>query len=142
MRIHLQRVLSTDEVTLGELQVDGVFECFTLEDAIRETKVFGRTCIPAGTYDVIVNHSPRFNKLLPRLVDVPGFTGVLIHAGNGPEDTKGCVLVGAQLDGQRIKAGTSRPAFASLFEKILEAWGRDEQISIDISNPEVVHAAE
>lgn len=140
MDLRLQRVISTPEVTIGELQVDGVFECFTLEDAIRATKVKHETCIPPGTYDVIVNHSPKFNKLLPRLVDVPGFTGILIHTGNGPENTSGCILVGAQLDGLRIKAGTSTPAFAHLFEQILAAFSRDEHITITIINPEAIHA--
>lgn len=140
MILKLQRVISTPNVTIGELQVNGVFECFTLEDTIRDVKIAGETCIPPGTYEVIINVSPRFNKLLPRLIDVPGFTGILIHSGNTKDDTKGCILVGQRLNGEEIARGTSRAAFSSLFEKMLAAQQIDEPITITITNPEPVHA--
>lgn len=138
MKIDLRRYLSTDKVTLGEVSVDDAFECYSLEDPIREVKVFGDTCIPPGIYKVIVNYSPRLGKLMPRLLDVMGFTGILIHAGNGPEDTMGCILVGGEIKDGRIAAGTSRPAFEKLFEKIKAALAKGETVTIEVHNPKEV----
>ena len=96
MKLQLMREQYRPDSTVGRLLVDGTFECFTLEDGIRTSKVHGRTAIPPGTYRVTVTPSPRFRKALPRLHDVPNFQGVLIHPGNTAADTEGCILVGAQ----------------------------------------------
>ena len=66
----------------------------TQPDALTATKTDGRTAIPAGRYRVGLSFSNRFQKLLPELFDVPKFTAIRIHAGNRPEDTDGCILVG------------------------------------------------
>lgn len=108
------------EYTIGKLYVDGKYECFTLEDAIRETKIFGKTAIPYGTYNVIINQSARFKKELPLLLKVKNFEGVRIHPGNTIEDTEGCILVGTM----RTKDGkvlNSRIAFDTLFKKMKES---------------------
>jgi hypothetical protein len=94
MKLLLKRNKFLDDRTLGELYIDGVYFCKTLEDKVRPQKIQNETAIPAGTYNVIVNESPKFKRFLPRLLDVPNFSGVLIHAGNTPADTQGCVLVG------------------------------------------------
>jgi hypothetical protein len=65
-----------------------------LEDTVREKKIMHKTAIPEGTYEVIVNRSPKFKRDLPRLLNVPNFEGILIHRGNTPNDTSGCILVG------------------------------------------------
>ena len=125
--------------TPGSLFVNGEPECFTLEDPIRalgpngEGKVYGDTAIPAGAYRVTINMSARFKKPMMRLLDVPCFAGVLIHGGNTTADTKGCILVGNELDGDSIKAGTSTPALKALFAKVQSALdsGQDVTITID-----------
>lgn len=105
MKLTLKRRFRGDKYTIGTLYVDGERFCDTLEDVDRdinrngvfdgdEEKRPGTTAIPNGTYEVIVNMSPRFRRELPRLLDVPDFEGVLIHRGNTPEDTAGCILVG------------------------------------------------
>jgi hypothetical protein len=50
--------------------------------------------ILTGKYKVIVDRSNRFNRDLPLLIDVVGFTGVRIHRGNTAKDTQGCILPG------------------------------------------------
>ena len=124
MRLDLIRRWLTEESTIGELYVDGVRECFVLEDRYRppgEAKVYGATCIPCGTYEVRITHSPKFDRDLPLLVDVPGFEGVRIHPGNYPTDTEGCLLPGRERLPDAVQG--SRLAFVELFAKLQGAPG-------------------
>jgi len=119
MVIKIKRLYKTDNSTIGELTIDGKFECYTLEDKEREVKIKSETAIPKGTYKVIINQSNRFKKLLPLLLNVPNFEGVRIHPGNTNHDTEGCILVGRTRSKDFI--GQSRKAFTSLFAKMKEA---------------------
>ena len=94
MKLFLQRIAQTPEYTIGRLEINGKFFCHTLEDAVREQKIAGKTAIPEGIYNVVVNHSPKFKRNLPLLLDVPYFEGIRIHRGNTAKDTSGCILVG------------------------------------------------
>jgi hypothetical protein len=77
----------------------------TLEDPVRDEKIAGITAIPAGRYEITLEDSPHFKRELPYLHDVPEFTGILIHAGNTPEDTRGCILVGEnKIKGQVVNS--------------------------------------
>ena len=110
--------------TVGELYVDGVRDCFILEDHYRAppaVKVPGATCIPCGRYEVRLTHSPKFGRTLPLLVDVPGFTGIRVHPGNYPTDTEGCLLPGRDRLPDAVQG--SRLAFDALFAKLLAAKG-------------------
>lgn len=127
MKLHLKRLHKTEFSTIGELTVDGLFQCYTLEDKEREVKIKSETAIPRGTYKVIINQSARFKTLLPLLLDVPGFEGIRIHPGNTNHDTEGCILVGKTRGTDFI--GKSRKAFAELFAKMKLA----ESITITIS---------
>lgn len=141
MQLSLKRRQSSIDSTIGELAIDGVFECYTLEDLIREVpdkpvsewKVKGETAIPSGTYAVIITDSVRFKRLLPLLVNVPGFSGVRIHPGNTAEDTEGCILVGSQVNGDAIIE--SRKAFDALFEKLKDAFESWQTVYITVENP-------
>jgi len=127
MEILIKRLHKTENSTIGELTINGKFECFTLEDKERDVKIKGETAIPKGTYKVIINKSNRFKKLLPLLIDVKGFEGVRIHPGNSNHDTEGCILVGLARSTDYITK--SRKAFDALFAKMQLA----EKITLTIS---------
>lgn len=127
MKIEVKRLHRTENSTIGELTIDGKFECYTLEDKERDVKIKGETAIPKGTYKVIINQSNRFKRLLPLLIGVPNFEGVRIHAGNSNHDTEGCILVGQNRSVDYITK--SRKAFDSLFKKMQGA----KNITITIS---------
>lgn len=127
MKIEVKRLHRTDNSTIGELTIDGKFECYTLEDIERNVKIKGETAIPKGTYKVIINQSNRFKRMLPLLIGVPNFDGVRIHAGNSNHDTEGCILVGQNRSVDYITK--SRKAFDSLFKKMQGA----KNITITIS---------
>jgi len=116
MIISIKRLYKSENSTIGEMTVDGKWECYTLEDKEREIKIKSETAIPKGTYKVIINKSNRFKKLLPLLLNVPNFEGVRIHPGNTNHDTEGCILVGRTKSKDFI--GQSRKAFESLFAKM------------------------
>jgi len=130
MKLLLIREVFTNESTIGVLNVDGKFECYTLEDRVRPVKVPKKTAIPLGTYKVIVDHSKRFNRDMPHVLDVPNFQGIRIHSGNTAADTEGCILVG-QVKGKN-HIGGSRLAFKPLFKKIRDAVQQKEDITLEI----------
>ena len=130
MKLTLARRIFTTQSTIGELAVDGNFECFTLEDPVRPKKIRSVTAIPAGTYTVAITFSPRFGTELPLLLDVPEFEGIRIHPGNTATDTEGCLLVGKSRAIDTI--GSSRDAFRALFDKIALAQGGGETVMMEI----------
>lgn len=124
----------TDKSTISELYLNGTLFCYTLEDPVRELKdlnkdgdfddvnegkVKGNTAIPEGTYDIILNMSNRFKKIMPLLLKVPGYEGVRIHTGNFPKDTEGCILVGSMALNDEIR--NSRPTFTKLMTELEKA---------------------
>ena len=118
----------TDISTIGELSLNGSFLCYVLEDKVRdinkdgdlldagEQKIYGKTAIPAGTYDIIINMSNRFKVMMPLLLKVPGYEGVRIHSGNKAEDTEGCLIVG--MDKAKDMVTQSRDAYKFLMFKL------------------------
>jgi hypothetical protein len=143
LEIHLQRQLTRDKATLGELSVNGIHFCFTLEDAVRiddptteideGAKVYGETAIPEGTYDLDITFSPKFQKDMILVKDVKGFTGIRIHSGNDAEDTLGCILVGSTVDSStRIHGGST--TLPLLFALIHTAIARTQRVILTIAN--------
>lgn len=140
------------EYTIGDLIVNGKKFCDTLEDPDRgltsdmtnaeiiKTKVYGKTAIPKGKYKIEMGVvSPKFRSRawavrwggkLPRLLNVPGFSGVLMHVGNRAEDTDGCLLCGEnKVKGQLIN---STATFDRLMTMMVEAWYRGEEITLTV----------
>lgn len=115
MELKVIRKEFTETSTIGELYTNGKFFCYTLEDKVRPegTKIYGKTAIPAGTYQVVIEYSPKFSREMPHILDVPNFTGILIHPGNTSVDTEGCLLVGYKKGPDTIYE--SRHAFDDFF---------------------------
>lgn len=143
MELKLVRKYKKAEYTIGKLYVDGQYFCDTLEDTDRglaqgdayaynkRRKIAGKTAIPTGRYQLTLGvKSPRFanrkayqfcDGYLPRLLNVPCFEGVLIHVGNYPADTEGCILVG-----RNTKKGAvmeSMATFRRLYQTLKSAKG-------------------
>ncbi len=134
MRLTLTRTKQYPRATIGELAIEGRFECFTLEDVVRpgDIKVPGSTAIPAGDYAVQITWSPRFKVRMPLLLGVPNFQGIRIHPGNTEDDTEGCILVGQdERDGAIFR---SRLAYANLFGALDRALKAGESVRIDVVN--------
>ena len=127
MKLKLNRITRTGKSTIGELFIDGKFECYTLEDIERDVKVKSETAIKKGTYKVVLTMSNRFKKVMPLLLNVPEFEGIRIHSGNTNHDTEGCILVGKTRSTDFI--GGSRTAFTSLMAKLQK--GKDITIEIN-----------
>lgn len=128
MRLVLKRIAFRKTYTIGKLYVDGVYFCDTLEDPVREgEKIYGRTAIPAGKYDVLITMSPRFRKMLPLLLNVPGFEGVRIHSGNNADDTEGCILVGVN-----DKPGWISQSRATMTRLMTKLESADSPITLEV----------
>lgn len=152
MKLLLRRIFKGPKYTIGKLFINGVYECDTLEDQdrgltsqmsleeIKAKKVYGVTAIPTGTYSInMTTVSPKFKDrawakpykgILPRLENVKGYEGVLIHVGNKAEDTLGCILVGEnKVKGQVIN---STATFYELMTVLLKAQSAGEVIELTI----------
>ena len=103
---------------------------FSRESGKVARKIPGHTAIPEGSYRVLITKSRRFKKWLPYVQGVPGFEGIRIHAGNYPDDTQGCILVGENR--QKGMVVNSRIWLHRLKKRIGEARGKDESVWITI----------
>jgi hypothetical protein len=153
MKLTVDRKWKKATYTIGRLYIDGLYYCNTLEDKdrglkqtdsldyIKSRKVAGETAIPTGTYTVAMNiTSPKYAGVawfwnlcrgkMPRLLDVPGFDGILMHTGSTSIDTRGCLLVG-----KNTKVGAltdSRVTFQQVYKLMKAAADRGETITIEI----------
>jgi predicted ThiF/HesA family dinucleotide-utilizing enzyme len=141
MELQVTREASKNDATLGRLYVDGVAECDTLEDVIREVsgqpvstwKIAEKTAIPVGRYLITFVDSPRFGPNTLSVNGVEGFEDIRIHAGNTAEDTHGCLLVGKRTSDSFISQ--SKDCLIALKIKLLAAKQRGEVIHIEYLNP-------
>lgn len=160
----LARRWFNDRTTIGELYVDGEYQCYSLEDVVRPAgvKVPGKTAIPPGLYRVTLDFSPKFSPkrfaylsqymperlrqrkwrsasqvLIPRLLAVPRYDQVRIHWGNDEDDTEGCILTGTTKDLAAQSVGASRDAFEALMDKLEPAFAQHYHIAIDITPEEL-----
>lgn len=156
MKLEVKRVYKGPSYTIGKLYIDEKYFCDTLEDTDRELddsmsleeikriKIANNTAIPTGEYTVTLDiKSPKYSNYtkypwskdieakVPRLINVKGFDGVLIHpSGNTPKDTSGCLLVGQnKVKGQVIN---SKNTFRELFKLLKDRKMKGEKITIKI----------
>lgn len=132
MNLLVKRYKSTPNATLGKLLIDGVFECYTLEDEFRAVKVRGETRIPAGTYKLglrtegsthfqYAKRFPDIHKGMLHVLNVPNFQWILIHIGNTEKDTDGCLLVGEERDEEKMTILRSTIAYRKMYPKVCNA---------------------
>lgn len=143
MELFLKREIFTDVSTIGVLSINGQFECYILEDKdrglnstmplseIEKLKVYGKTCIPYGRYEIDWTMSARFKTMMPILLNVKGWSGIRIHKGNSEIDSLGCLLPGRKRANNMISESTF--ATNQLYNKIQTAKSRREKVFITIT---------
>ncbi len=125
MRIRVIRNLtSQDGAVGGEMTVNGIFECFTLE---RQAVM-----IPEGVYEVSIRWSPHFQRSLPHIESVPGRSGILIHPLNHAYESEGCIGVGQEHTVTSVEH--SRLAMNHLQPQIASALARNERVTIEVTH--------
>ena len=132
MKMSVRRRFFGDKYTIGKMYLNGKSFKDTLEDPVRDLKsvkdkVWGDTAIPAGTYKVELNYSPKFKRVLPAILNVPFFEGIRIHRGNTHEDTHGCILVGEN----KVVGKVLNSAKAEI--ELIDILRKYDNIEIDIS---------
>lgn len=148
VELRVKRVAYDPEYTVGRLYVNGTFFSHTMEDVdrdlyqemdeevIKEIKVYGKTAIPKGTYKVDMNTvSPKFrnrswakpyNGIVPRILDVKGFEGILIHPLNKASESYGCIGVGVN----DVKGMVTNSV--ATYKKLMEILTKDDEITLII----------
>lgn len=135
MEILQERIASNADASASIVFIDGLFECFHIEDEYRPVKVAKETRIPAGRYQISVRtfgdvHSrylekfgPGFHSGMLEIMNVPGFTDILIHIGNLESNTDGCQLTnaGAMIQPDEIKGMASTEAYRRFYLKVIDA---------------------
>ena len=142
MKLLLKRIYFSPTYTIGKLFIDGKYFADSIEDVNRdlnkdgdlldsgESKVYAQTCIPFGTYDVIVNRSPKMKRDLPRLLNVPHFEGILIHRGSSERSSAGCIIIGEnKVVGKVINSVKYEDALVAVLK---HAQNSGEKITIEI----------
>lgn len=147
MEILVKREYKKKDYTIGKMYINGEYFCDTLEDTdrgleqnmslseLKEMKVYGKTAIPTGEYELKVTFSNRFQKHLPQIMGVKCFEGVRIHAGNSAADTEGCLLLGTATNPEtKGWVSNSRKTLNEFMKVLLYAkdCNKDENIIIRI----------
>ena len=148
MKLQVVRTQLGKDATNGLLFIDGLFECYTLEDQYQAVKVMHETCIPEGTYDIKfrktggfhAKYSARYKNAhygMLHLQDVPGFTYILIHTGNTDEHTSGCLIVGETQQDLDINfngmVGSSAVAYKKMYAKVANQLLQGKKVTIEYS---------
>ena len=146
MKLQVVRTQFGRDATNGMLFIDGLFECYTLEDQYQAVKVMHETCIPEGTYDIEFRKSGGFHAKyseryknahygMLHIQDVPNFTYILIHAGNTDEHTSGCLIVGETQQDLDISEsgfiGHSGTAYKKMYAKVAGQLLQGKKVTIE-----------
>ena len=136
MHIKSHRNVFTQNSTISNVTVNDDFVCYFLEDEDKKLedggeKVFGRTAIPRGFYEIKMDYSPKYKKNMPHVLDVPQFEGIRIHPGNKPDDTEGCLIPGLSYKDDWVR--DSKDAYEKLLSMMLNAWEAGEKVTLEIT---------
>jgi hypothetical protein len=146
MKLQVIRTQFGTDATNGLLFIDGIFECYTLEDQYQAVKVMHETCIPEGTYDIKFRKTGGFHaKYTERyknahhgmlhIQDVPNFTYILIHTGNTDEHTSGCLIVGETQQDLEVSKdgfiGSSAVAYKKMYAKVAGQLLQGKDVTIE-----------
>lgn len=150
MEITILRFSQKQSATTGILFIDDTFQCFTLEDVFREVKVPGKTRIPSGRYKIslanwgdmndryLKKFGAEFHKGMLILHDVPKFTGILIHMGNTPEHTEGCILVGSTSNPELGTITSSEEAYRRIYPPIRDAIITKKDVWVTVNDVDLL----
>ena len=146
MKLTVVRTQFGTDATNGLLFIDGLFECYTLEDQYQAVKVMHETCIPEGTYDIKfrktggfhAKYSERYKNAhygMLHIQDVPNFTYILIHTGNTDEHTSGCLIVGETQQDLEVSKdgfiGSSTVAYKKMYSKVASQLLQGKDVTIE-----------
>ena len=146
MKLQVIRTQFGTDATNGLLFINGIFECYTLEDQYQAVKVMHETCIPDGTYDIKFRKTGGFHaKYTERyknahhgmlhIQDVPNFTYILIHTGNTDEHTSGCLIVGETQQDLEVSKdgfiGSSAVAYKKMYAKVAGQLLQGKDVTIE-----------
>ena len=146
MKLTVVRTQFGTDATNGLLFIDGIFECYTLEDQYQAVKVMHETCIPEGTYDIQfrktggfhAKYSERYKNAhygMLHIQDVPNFTYILIHTGNTDEHTSGCLIVGETQQDLEVSKdgfiGSSTVAYKKMYAKVAGQLLQGKKVTIE-----------
>ena len=146
MKLTVVRTQFGTDATNGLLFINGIFECYTLEDQYQAVKVMHETCIPEGTYDIKFRktggfhskYSERYKNAhygMLHIQDVPNFTYILIHTGNTDEHTSGCLIVGETQQDLEISKdgfiGSSTVAYKKMYSKVANQLLQGKDVNIE-----------
>ena len=146
MKLTVVRTQFGTDATNGLLFIDGLFECYTLEDQYQAVKVMHETCIPEGTYDIKfrktggfhAKYSERYKNAhygMLHIQDVPNFTYILIHTGNTDEHTSGCLIVGETQQDLEVSKdgfiGSSTVAYKKMYSKVATQLLQGKDVTIE-----------
>ena len=146
MKLTVVRTQFGTDATNGLLFINGIFECYTLEDQYQAVKVMHETCIPEGTYDIKFRktggfhskYSERYKNAhygMLHIQDVPNFTYILIHTGNTDEHTSGCLIVGETQQDLEISKdgfiGSSTVAYKKMYSKVANQLLQGKDVTIE-----------
>ena len=135
----LERAWRRDTYTVGKVIIDGERFCESMEDKdrgltqdmsdeeIKRVKVYGETAIPTGVYTVKMTYSPKYKRMMPEVLNVPGYSGIRIHSGNTAKDSLGCILLGRNT---KVEMVTESRKTCKEFERLLEAAGGECKLTI------------
>jgi len=157
MNIEVKRFADDGDTTLGVLFVDGIFNCFTVEDQEQKgTKVMGETRVPNGTYNILLRNDGGYNEKYKTIYgamhkgmlcihnrpnwklenDGKSFQYILIHTGNTDEKNMGCLLVNDAVSGKTFTGSSSKDAYVTLYPKVAKTLLSGQKVTITYTDIE------